>query len=132
MIAETQLDAMPPDLAIAEVANQPDHRTVRACHPALARHLLKATSKAGFNPGTSRRLPPGRYENSGIPHGWGFIYQQILGGDYEIPVVPVFVNTFYDPNPPSAGRFYDFGPALGAAVSRSPTTCGSAWSPRAA
>jgi len=117
---QEQLDAMPPGLAIAEVANQPAVSTVRTCHPALARHLLKATSKAGFDPGASRRLPAGRYENSGIPHGWGFIYQQILGGDYEIPVVPVFVNTFYDPNPPSAGRCYDFGRALGAAISSFP------------
>ena len=117
---QEQLDAMPPGLAIAEVANQPAVSTVRACHPALARHLLKATSKAGFDPGASKRLPPGRFENSGIPHGWGFIYQQILGGDYEIPVVPVFVNTFYDPNPPSAARCYDFGLALGAAISSFP------------
>ncbi|HEY1669838.1 MAG TPA: hypothetical protein VGG54_29415, partial [Trebonia sp.] len=96
-----QLDTMPPGLAIAEVANQPDVATVRGCHPALARHLLKETSNAGFDPGASLRLPAGRFENSSIPHGWGFIYQQILGGDYEIPVVPVFVNTFWEPNPPS-------------------------------
>jgi len=115
-----QLDAMPPGLAIAEVANQPDVATVRACHPALARHLLKETSNAGFDPGASLRLPAGRFENSSIPHGWGFIYQQILGGDYEIPVVPVFVNTFWEPNPPSAARCHDFGAALGAAIESFP------------
>ena len=115
-----QLDAMPPGLAIAEVANQPDAATVRACHPALARHLLKETSNAGFDPGASLRLPAGRFENSSIPHGWGFIYQQILGGDYEIPVVPVFVNTFWEPNPPSAARCHDFGVALGAAIESFP------------
>ena len=115
-----QLDAMPPGLAIAEVANQPDVATVRACHPALARHLLKETSNAGFDPGASLRLPAGRFENSSIPHGWGVIYQQILGGDYEIPVVPVFVNTFWEPNPPSAARCHDFGVALGAAIESFP------------
>lgn len=115
-----QLDAMPPGLAIAEVANQPAVSTVRACHPALARHLLKETSNAGFDPGASLRLPAGRFENSSIPHGWGFIYQQILGGDYEIPVVPVFVNTFWEPNPPSAARCYDFGVALGTAIESFP------------
>jgi len=117
---QEQLDAMPPGLAIAEVANQPAVSTVRTCHPALARHLLKETSNAGFDPGASLRLPGGRYENSSIPHGWGFIYQQILGGDYEIPVVPVFVNTFWEPNPPSAARCYDFGAALGAAIASFP------------
>jgi Catalytic LigB subunit of aromatic ring-opening dioxygenase len=115
-----QLDAMPPGLAIAEVANQPAVSTVRACHPALARHLLKETSNAGFDPGASLRLPAGRFANSSIPHGWGFIYQQILGGDYEIPVVPVFVNTFWEPNPPSAARCYDFGVALGTAIESFP------------
>ena len=115
-----QLDAMPPGLAIAEVANQPAVSTVRTCHPALARHLLKQVSDAGFDPGASLRLPGGRFANSSIPHGWGFIYQQILGGDYEIPVVPVFVNTFWEPNPPSAARCYDFGAALGAAISSYP------------
>jgi hypothetical protein len=115
-----QLDAMPPGLAIAEVANQPKVATVRACHPALARHLLKEVSNAGFDPDASLRLPGGRFGNSSIPHGWGFIYQQILGGDYEIPVVPVFVNTFWEPNPPSAARCYDFGAALGEAISSYP------------
>jgi len=115
-----QLDGMPPGLAIAEIANQPAVSTVRACHPALARHLLKETSNAGFDPGASLRLPAGRYENSSIPHGWGFIYQQVLGGDYEIPVVPLFVNTFWEPNPPSAARCHDFGVALAAAISSYP------------
>jgi hypothetical protein len=117
---QADLDAMPPGLAIAEVANQPAVATVRPCHPALARHLLQETSSAGFDPGASLRLPPGRYANSSIPHGWGFIYQQVLGGDYEIPVVPVFVNTFWEPNPPSAARCYDFGLALGAAIQSFP------------
>jgi hypothetical protein len=115
-----QLDALPPGLAIAEVANQPAVSTIRECHPALALHLLKETSNAGFDPAASERLPAGKYENSGIPHGWGFIYQQILGGTYEIPVVPVFVNTFWAPNPPSAARCYDFGVALGAAIASYP------------
>lgn len=117
---QEQLDALPPGLAIAEVANQPAVSTVRKCHPALALHLLKETSNAGFDPAASERLPAGRHGNASIPHGWGFIYQQILGGSYEIPVVPLFVNTFWTPNPPSAARCYDFGVALGAAIASYP------------
>ena len=30
--------------------------------------------------------------------------------------MPVFVNTFYEPNPPTARRCYEFGVALGAAI----------------
>ncbi|MTV27507.1 hypothetical protein FTX61_19120 [Nitriliruptoraceae bacterium ZYF776] len=118
--AQHHLDAMPPGLAIAEVANVPEEPTVRPCHAELAHHLLVATSRDGFDPGASQRLPAGRYGDHGIPHGWGFVYQQLLKGDGSVPVVPVFVNTFWEPNPPTARRCFDFGRALGAAVASFP------------
>ena len=107
---------MPPGLAIAEVANVPKVSTTRKCHSDLALHLIRETSTAGFDPAASRQLPAGKYGDSGIPHGWGFVYQQILGGHTEIPFVPLFVNTFWEPNPPSAARCFDFGLALGEAI----------------
>lgn len=110
---EADLAAMPPGLAIAEVGNVPEASTTRTCDPDLAVHLIKQTSAAGFDPAVTRELPAGRY---GIPHGWGFIHQRILRGEVDIPVVPVFVNTFWEPNPPSAGRCFDFGLALGDAI----------------
>jgi hypothetical protein len=113
-------DAMPPGIAIAEVANVPEISTTRKCDSDLALHLIRATGAAGFDAGASRQLPGGRYGNHGIPHGWGFIYQQILGGATDIPFVPLFVNTFWEPNPPSAARCYDFGVALGAAIASYP------------
>ncbi|OLT18866.1 hypothetical protein BJF78_11805 [Pseudonocardia sp. CNS-139] len=114
------LDAMPPGLAIAEVANVPEVSTVRRCHQELALHLIRETSTAGFDPGASRALPAGKYGDHGIPHGWGFVLQQVLGGTADIPVVPVFVNTFWEPNPPGAARCHDFGTALGAAIATFP------------
>jgi hypothetical protein len=110
------LDAMPPGLAIAEVANVPTVSTTRRCHQELALHLIRQTSTAGFDPGASRMLPAGKYGDHGIPHGWGFVLQQMLGGFADVPIVPVFVNTFWEPNPPSAQRCHDFGAALAAAV----------------
>ena len=65
-------------------------------------------------------LPAGQWGNHSIPHGWGFILQQVLGGHDLIPIVPVFVNTFWEPNPPTARRCYDFGVALGAAIESFP------------
>jgi len=41
--------------------------------------------------------------NHGIPHGWGFIYQRIPGESCSTPMVPVFVNAFFEPNAPSRG-----------------------------
>jgi 3-O-methylgallate 3,4-dioxygenase len=115
-----QLASMPPGLAVAEVANQPEQPQVRQGHSELGLHLIHEVSRAGFDPGAAKVLPPGRWGNHGIPHGWGFILQQVLGGRDLIPVVPVFVNTFWEPNPPSARRCYDFGVALGAAISSFP------------
>jgi hypothetical protein len=117
---QEDLDAMPPGLAIAEVANTPDEPTTRTCHADLALHLIRSTGEAGFDPAASQHLPAGKYGDHGIPHGWGFVYQQILGGGPTVPVVPVFVNTFWEPNPPSAARCYDFGLALGQAIASYP------------
>jgi hypothetical protein len=118
--SQEDLDAMPPGLAIAEVANAPEVSTTRKCNPELALHIIKSTSAAGFDPGASKQLPAGKYGDHGIPHGWGFVYQQILGGSGDIPFVPIFVNTFWEPNPPSASRCYDFGVALGEAIASFP------------
>jgi 3-O-methylgallate 3,4-dioxygenase len=115
-LTQEALDAFPPGLAIAEVGNYPMEETTRACHPELAAHLIKETSRAGFDPAASRELPAGAYDDRGIPHGWGFVMQQVLGGENVPAIVPVFVNTFYEPNPPSAQRCYEFGRALGAAI----------------
>lgn len=110
------LDAMAPGLAIAEVANVPDVATVRQCHSRLALHLIQQISARGFDPAASKELPAGKFDDHGIPHGWGFVYQQLLGGSTSVPIVPLFVNTFWEPNPPSAQRCYDFGVALGEAI----------------
>ncbi|WP_330176904.1 hypothetical protein OG875_27475 [Streptomyces sp. NBC_01498] len=113
---QEQLDRMKPGLAVAEVANVPAVGTVRAGDAELARYLIEHTSAAGFDPAASRELPPGEWGNSGIPHGWGFVFEQVLGGGEAPPTVPVFVNTFWEPNPPSARRCFDFGVALGEAI----------------
>jgi 3-O-methylgallate 3,4-dioxygenase len=117
---QEQLDAMAPGLAIAEVANVPEESTTRRCHGELALHLVRGTQAAGFDPAASERLPAGKYGDHGIPHGWGFIIQQVLDGESEVPFVPVFVNTFWQPNPPTARRCYDFGVALGKAIESFP------------
>ena len=115
-----QLATMPPGLAVAEVANQPERPEVRHGHSQLGLHLIHEVSRAGFDPGAAKVLPGGMWENHSIPHGWGFILQQVLGGHDLIPIVPVFVNTFWEPNPPASRRCYDFGVALGAAIESFP------------
>lgn len=119
-LTQEHLDAMGPGLAIAEVKNSPLVSTTRECHADLALHLLQETRRAGFDPAASRQLPAGKHGDRGIPHGWGFILQQVLKGEVDIPIVPVFVNTFWHPNPPTAERSYDFGTALAAGIASFP------------
>jgi 3-O-methylgallate 3,4-dioxygenase len=118
--SEEHFAEMNPGLAKAALGDVPDRLIQRPVDADLARHIIDETLRLGFDPAASRELPPGRYRNSGVPHGWGFIYQRILGQESTIPMVPVFVNTFWEPTPPSASRSYDFGVALGKAIQSFP------------
>jgi Catalytic LigB subunit of aromatic ring-opening dioxygenase. len=117
---DEDLAAMSPGLAKAALGDVPDRPVSRPVDADLARHLINAILDEGFDPAASKFLPAGRYKNGGIPHGWGFIYQRILGQESTIPMVPIFVNTFWQPTPPSAARSYDFGVALGKAIESYP------------
>lgn len=118
--SDEDLAAMSPGLAKAALGDVPDRPITRPVDASLARHLIDTIIEDGFDPAASRFLPAGRYKNGGIPHGWGFIYQRVLGQESTIPMVPVFVNTFWEPTPPSAARSYDFGVALGKAIQSYP------------
>lgn len=118
--SDVDFAAMQPGLAKAALGDVPDRPITRPVDAGLAKHLIDAILKDGFDPASSRFLPAGRYKNGGIPHGWGFIYQRILGQESTLPMVPVFVNTFWEPTPPSAARSYDFGVALAKAVASYP------------
>ncbi|MFV0375171.1 hypothetical protein [Microbacterium sp.] len=115
-----QLAAMADGLAEAARGDVPDQTIMRPTHRALARHLIQCVQNEDFDVAASEILPEGRYANRGIPHGYGFIYQRFLGEDSSVPFVPVFINTFWDPNPPSARRSYDFGRALARAIGSFP------------
>ncbi|MEV7010037.1 hypothetical protein [Streptosporangium sp. NPDC051022] len=115
-----QIAAMQPGLGEAALGDVPVDTVTRPCHAGLARHLIERSAEEGFDVAASRSLPAGRYGNHGIPHGYGFIYQRIMGETSKVPMVPVFVNTFYEPNPPTARRCLDFGRALGRALASFP------------
>jgi 3-O-methylgallate 3,4-dioxygenase len=58
-------------------------------------------------------------EGYGEGHAFGFVHNRLLAG-HDIPVVPVFLNTYYPPNQPTPARCYRLGQALRAAVERYP------------
>jgi hypothetical protein len=81
----------------------------------LANHLIGALIDREFDVASATALPEGEGEG----HAFGFIHQRIMK-DVAIPVVPVFLNTYYPPNQPSPRRCYRLGQAIRAAVEAYP------------
>lgn len=77
----------------------------------LANHLIAALVDREFDIASANALPPGEGEG----HAFGFVHQRLLK-DSPIPIVPVFLNTYYPPNQPSPRRCYRLGQAIRAAV----------------
>jgi 3-O-methylgallate 3,4-dioxygenase len=65
------------------------------------------------------KLPTGAIGSNAAPHAYGFVYRRLMR-DRVIPHVPVFLNTFYPPNQPTAARCYAFGRALARAIASWP------------
>ena len=85
-------------------------QTHPAC-PGLSAHLAESLTAAGFDLLAFSRQPDGR----SLGHAFTFPRYR-LGLPAATPVTPVFVNTYYPPNVPSAARCYDLGAAIRAAV----------------
>ena len=77
----------------------------------LANHLIGALIDREFDVASANALPNGEGEG----HAFGFVHQRIMK-DVAIPVVPIFLNTYYPPNQPSPRRCYKLGQAIREAV----------------
>ncbi|WP_283137148.1 hypothetical protein [Rhizohabitans arisaemae] len=117
-LTDEELAAMGPGLAVSARGYVPERPEVRECAPDLAGHMIASLIGDGFDVAASDRLPAGKHGNHGLPHGWGFVFQQVMRRPY--PMIPIFVNTFYPPNQPTPARCYAFGQALRRAVEGSP------------
>jgi Catalytic LigB subunit of aromatic ring-opening dioxygenase len=80
-------------------------------HAKLANHLIAALIDREFDVATANALPDGEGEG----HAFGFVHQRLMKGT-AIPVVPVFLNTYYPPNQPSPRRCYKLGQAIREAI----------------
>jgi len=81
----------------------------------LAAHLIGALIDREFDIASANALPDGEGEG----HAFGFVHQTIMK-NVAIPVVPVFLNTYYPPNQPSPRRCYKLGQAICEAVASYP------------
>jgi 3-O-methylgallate 3,4-dioxygenase len=102
-------------VARAERDRTPQVYTQYPCLPELGRHMIESVTREGFDVAQLRRLSAGEIGVNSAPHAYGFVYRRLMR-DKVVPHVPVFVNTFYPPNQPSAVRCFEFGQALARAV----------------
>lgn len=85
----------------------------------LARELLASLIDQGFVVAVLGEIPPAD-ESIGLGHAYGAIVTQLMG-EQPIPMVPIFVNTYFPPNQPTPARCYDLGLALHQAIESSPS-----------
>jgi hypothetical protein len=113
------LASLPPGVARAELDRTPSVYTQYPCLPGLGQHVIEKVVAEDFDVAQLTRLPTGAIGSNAAPHAYGFVYRRILR-DKLVPHVPVFVNTFYPPNQPTAARCFAFGRALGRALASWP------------
>jgi 3-O-methylgallate 3,4-dioxygenase len=113
------LASLPPGVARAELDRTPTVYTQYPTLPGLGSHMIRSVIAEGFDVAQMTKLPTGSIGSNAVPHAYGFVYRRVLR-DQVIPHVPVFINTFYPPNQPPAGRCYAFGEALARAVAAWP------------
>ena len=78
---------------------------------ALAQHLIERLVDAEFDIAVADELSEGQGEG----HAFGFVHHRLLHGA-DLPVVPIFLNTYYPPNQPSPRRCHRLGQAIREAV----------------
>lgn len=81
----------------------------------LALHLIGALIDHDFEPVAASALPPGKGEG----HAFGFVRKRLMENQ-TLPVVPVFINSYYPPNQPTPRRCYKLGQAIRDAVESYP------------
>lgn len=81
----------------------------------LAEWLIRELSDRDFDIAAMDGLEPGQSEG----HAFQFIHRRLLG-DYELPVIPVILNTFDPPNQPTPRRCVALGRALRELVAQWP------------
>jgi len=84
-------------------------------HAGFAHHLIGALIDREFDVASANALPDGEGEG----HAFGFVHRRLMNGA-AIPIVPVFLNTYYPPNQPSPRRCYRLGRAIREAVEAYP------------
>lgn len=84
-------------------------------HGPLAHHLIASLLDGGFDVGAMDGVPEGT--GAGVGHAFGLMETKLMEPG-SIPLVPVYVNTYWPPNQVPVSRCYDLGLAVRAAIER--------------
>ena len=97
---------LPPGVAEAEHGHAAQNYTEYRGVPALGMHIIKTLVESDFDVAASKAWP--KHARNGASHAFGHIYRQVMR-DRVVPNVPIYQNTFFPPNQPTASRSYQFG-----------------------
>jgi len=85
-------------------------------HAGLAAHLIEYLMDAEFDLAASKSLRPGEGEG----HAVAYVHRHVMNPQKPVPVVPVFLNTYYPPSQPRPRRCYRLGQVVRLAVESFP------------
>lgn len=111
------LERMPAGIRAASWAAHADHPERHKVCAELSRHLAHQLTDEDFDITLFSEQPSGR----SLGHAFTFPRYR-LGLPADTPIVPVFVNTYYPPNVPSAARCYALGQAIRRAIESWPAS----------
>jgi hypothetical protein len=110
-----EFDRIPKGIQAAYWAVHQDQPAAHQVQAGLGMHLAEQLALADFDLTVFTEQPRGRT----LGHAFTFPRYR-LGLNPGTPIVPVFVNTYYPPNVPSAARCYALGQAIARAVASWP------------
>jgi Catalytic LigB subunit of aromatic ring-opening dioxygenase len=91
---------------------EPDGPRDYPVHAALSVHLIEFLLEAEFDVASSKSLRAGEGEG----HAMAYVHRHVMDPAMPVPIVPVFINTYFPPNQPSARRCYKLGQAVRRAI----------------
>ncbi len=94
---------------------EPEHDVHYPVARELALHLIEQLTNSEFDICAVKEIPADQHEG----HAFSYIHRNYLAGR-TIPIVPIFINTYYAPNPISPKRCVTFGRALHRAITSFP------------
>jgi len=106
-LVEERVARIPPDILPAQWAAHAEVEDPYPVHRELSLHLASHLTLAGFDVGVFSQQTAHRT----LGHAFTFARRR-LGVPASVPMVPVFLNTYYPPNVPTPGRCWALGGAL--------------------